>query len=73
MISSVKRWGPVVASVVLAGAELLETFGEREAAEALRASVVSVSAAGVALVGVGLKVWSQIQKWRESRDRVSGR
>lgn len=72
-MQTVKRWGPVVASVVLSAAELLETFGEREAAEALRASVVSVSAAGVAIVGVGLKVWSQIQKWRAARDTVSGR
>jgi hypothetical protein len=68
-----KRWAPLVGTVVLSVAEVLETMGEKEAAEAVRASVVSVTAAVVALTGVGLKVASQIRKYRDRINTVSGR
>lgn len=68
-----KRWGSIAAVVVLALADVLETFGEKEAAAALRQSVVSTGASFAALVFVGLKVRAQIQKHRKALNTVSAR
>lgn len=68
-----KRWAPLVGTVVLSVAEILDTLGEKEAAEAVRASVVSVTAAAVALTGVGLKLANQYRKYRDRLTTVSSR
>lgn len=68
-----KRWGSIAAVVVLALADVLETFGEKEAAAALRQSVVSTGASFAALVFVGLKVHSQYRKYRDRINTVSAR
>jgi hypothetical protein len=72
-MNTLKRWAPVVGTVVLSVAEVLETLGEKEAAAAVRASVASVGAAAIALVGVGLKVASEYRKYRDRLTTVSGR
>lgn len=68
-----KRWAPLVGTVVLSVAEVLDALGQKEAADAVRASVVSVTAAAVALGGVALKLASEYRKYRDRLTTVSSR
>lgn len=85
-VKGLKRWAPVIATGVLAGAAIARAFGKNVLADSLEsaasatgltgqsaATSVEISAAIAGLVGVGLKVYSQFRKALEDVDKVGPR